>query len=138
MAEIYTSITINAAPEKVWAVLTRFDSYRSWNPFILTLTGEVKVGKRIKVEFEDMTFKPKVLIYDKNKAFQWKGRLILPRIFDGTHRFILTDNGDGTTTLEHSEIFKGILVPFLKKKLNTEFKPKFEAMNKALKEKAEK
>jgi uncharacterized protein YndB with AHSA1/START domain len=40
--EIKTEILINASPDKVWAILTDFDNYPSWNPFITSLKGEVK------------------------------------------------------------------------------------------------
>ena len=131
--EIKTSITINASPKMVWATLTNFQNYSSWNPFIKSLTGEVGVGNKIKVEFEEMTFKPKVLVFKKNQEFKWIGRLLFPGIFDGQHRFLIIDNHDGTCTFEHSEKFKGILVPLMKKKLNGEVKRNFEKMNKALK-----
>ena len=132
-AEIKTSIVINATPKKIWQVLTDFSAYPFWNPFIKSITGNVKMGEKIKVEFEKMTFKPKVLKYTKNQEFEWLGHLLFSGLFDGKHRFLLIDNGDGTTTFQHSESFKGILVPLFKKKLNTEFKPQFEEMNMALK-----
>lgn len=131
--DIKTSITINAKPEKVWEVLTNFSEYSNWNPFIRSIEGDVKVGEKVKVNFEKMTFKPKILKFTKNKELQWIGRLIMPGIFDGKHRFLLIDNQDGTTKVEHSEHFGGVLVPFLKKKLKTETKSDFEKMNLALK-----
>ena len=42
--EIKTEILINATPEKVWTILTNFDNYPNWNPFIKSIKGEVKVG----------------------------------------------------------------------------------------------
>ena len=136
-AEIKTSIIIKATPEQVWAELTDFAAYASWNPFLKEVSGEVAVGKKIKINADGMTFKPKVLVFDAHKELKWIGRLILPGIFDGTHRFVLIDNGDGTTTLEHSEDFSGILVPLFKKKLLKETKANFEAMNQKLKERVE-
>ena len=59
-------------------------------------------------------------------------------IFDGEHKFELTDNRDGTTTLVQSENFIGILVPLFKKTLDNNTRRGFEAMNKKLKEMAEK
>ena len=85
--EIKTSIIINANPEKIWTTLTNFENYSSWNPFIKSLSGEVSVGNKIKVEFEEMTFKPKVLVFTKNKEFKWVGHLLFPGVFDGKHHF---------------------------------------------------
>ncbi len=40
--EIKTEILISASPEKVWAILNDFGNYPNWNPFITSLTGDVK------------------------------------------------------------------------------------------------
>jgi hypothetical protein len=141
--EIKTEILINATPEKVWSILTNFEQYPNWNPFIKPITGEAKVGNKISVRIEPplskgMTFKPKILVYETNKQFRWIGHLLFPRLFDGEHIFELIDNQNGTTTFKQSEIFKGILVPFFKKKLDNNTKKGFEEMNVKLKELAEK
>lgn len=137
--ELTTKILINASPEKVWSVLTNFNAYPNWNPFITSITykEEVHVGNKIKAKIDGMTFKPKVLAFDINQEFRWIGHLFLTGLFDGEHRFQLIDNGDGTTTFIQSEIFKGILVPLFNKKLDTDTKNGFEAMNQKLKELAE-
>lgn len=138
--ELTTKILINASPEKVWSILTNLNAYPNWNPFITSITHkeEVKVGNKIKAKIDGMTFKPKVLVYDTNKEFCWMGHLFFTGLFDGQHRFQLIDNGDGTTTFIQREIFKGILVPLFNKKLDTDTKVGFEAMNQKLKELAEK
>ncbi|MBB5635261.1 hypothetical protein HDF26_004600 [Pedobacter cryoconitis] len=140
--EIKTEILINATPQKVWTVLVDFDNYPKWNPFIKMLKGDIKVGQQITVqiappEAKGMTFKPKVLAFDRNKEFKWIGRLLFPGIFDGEHKFELVDNGNGTTTFIQSEKFKGVLVTFLKKQLDNNTKRGFELMNEKVKEQAE-
>jgi hypothetical protein len=141
--EIKTEITINATPEKVWEILTDFNEYPNWNPFIKSIKGQVVVGKKITVRIEPpeakgMTFKPKILNFIKNRELSWLGHLLLPGIFDGKHKFELIDNGNGTTTFIQSERFIGILVPFFKKQLNNNTKNGFIKMNEKLKELAEK
>lgn len=141
--EIKTEITIDTTPERVWEVLTAFEKYPSWNPFIKSLEGEVKVGEKIVVRLEPpgakgMTFKPKVLAFDQNKTFKWMGHLFIPGLFDGEHRFELIDNGNGTTTFIQAEKFKGILVRMLSKMLDGSTLNGFRAMNEALKKEAEK
>lgn len=132
--EIFTSIQIEATPEVIWNVLMNTEKYPDWNPFIKWIKGDLKVGNSITVQIQDMKFKPKVLKLEPQKEFKWKGKLWIKGLFDGTHRFHLIEHGNGTTTLEHSEKFKGILVPLLSKKLDKETKPGFLAMNEALKE----
>jgi hypothetical protein len=137
--EVKTEILINATPEKVWEILTNFDNYPTWNPFIKSIEGEVKVGNKIKVSIQPpnskaMTFKPRVLAFETNKEFLWLGHLLFTGLFDGEHKFELIDNGNGTTTFKQSEKFKGIFVGLLNLE-NT--KKGFEAMNEKLKEMAE-
>ena len=140
--EISTEIRIHATPDKVWAILTNFENYPNWNPFIKSIKGEITVGKKIVARLEPpkargMTFHPKVLVFDKEKEFQWIGHLFIPGLFDGEHRFELIDNGDSTTTFRQSEKFKGILVPLFKKMLENNTKSGFILMNEKLKELAE-
>lgn len=140
--EIKTEIIIHATPEKIWSILTNFSDYPNWNPFIKSIQGEVKTGNRITARIEPpdaqgMTFKPKVLSFEKNKKFSWLGHLLFKGLFDGEHTFELFDNGNGTTTFVQSEKFGGILVPLFKKMLDNNTKSGFEAMNSKLKELAE-
>lgn len=80
-----------------------------------------------------MRFKPVIQSLVPPNELVWLGRLLLPGIFDGRHSFELKDNGDGTMTFKHSEQFNGILVPFMRKKLNREITAGFRQMNEALK-----
>ena len=140
--EINTEILINATHEKVWSILTNFDDYPKWNPFIKSINGDVKVGNKITARIEPpeakgMTFKPRILTFETNKELSWIGHLFFTGLFDGKHKFELIDNGNGTTTFKQSENFKGILLPLLKKQLDNNTKKGFEEMNKKLKELAE-
>lgn len=140
--EIKTQIRINASPEKVWQVLTDFENHSHWNPFVRSITGEVKKGNNIKVVLgpqgtKPMAFKPTVLEFDQDREFRWLGHVLFPGIFDGEHIFQLLANEDGSTTFIHSEKFQGILVGLMAQKLDTEIKAGFEDMNLALKEQVE-
>jgi hypothetical protein len=133
--EIKTEILINATPEKIWSILTNFDNYPNWNPFIKSIKGEVKIGNKITARIEPpeakaMTFKPKILTFEVNKELKWLGHLFFAGLFDGEHKFELIDNRNGTTTFIQSEKFKGILVPLFKKMLDNNTINGFNEMNK--------
>ncbi len=49
MQEIYTEIRINASPSIVWDIITDFDNYGKWNPFIKEISGIPKEGSEIHV-----------------------------------------------------------------------------------------
>lgn len=136
--QIKTSIIINASKEKIWKILTDFESYPEWNSFIKSVTGEVKVGNQIKIKLQGMTFKPNVLTFNENTELKWLGYLWFKGLFDGEHKFKLTDNGNGTTNFEQSENFSGILVKLFSKSLDKDTKNGFEQMNNELKLRAEK
>jgi hypothetical protein len=142
MYTLSTEIQINATPEKIWNVLTQFEQYPDWNPFIKSIQGIASEGKKIKARIEPpeasgMTFQPRVLAFKPHQEFRWLGHLLFPGLFDGEHFFLLKDNGNGTTTFVHGETFSGILVPLFKKMLDHNTKKGFEMMNNALKQKAE-
>lgn len=133
--EIKTEIIINAIPEKVWSILTNFENYPNWNPFIKSIKGEMIIGNKIIARIEPpqskgMTFKPKILTFKTNNELSWVGHFLFTGIFDGEHKFELIDNGNGTTIFRQSEKFKGILVPLFKKQLDNNTKKGFEEMTK--------
>lgn len=135
--EITTSIEINASVEVVWNVLTDFEKYPEWNPFIQSIKGDPIVGQKIHAKIDNMNFKPEVLVFDKNKEFKWIGKLFIKGLFDGEHRFLLIQNREGTTTLTQSEKFNGILVKLFSKMLNDKTVPGFNSLNEKLKERCE-
>ncbi len=139
---LHTEIEIDAGPEAVWHVLTDLDSYDEWNPFITSASGEATVGTRLVNRLSPpggkaMTFKPVVTAADAPHAFEWLGRLGMPGLFDGRHRFDLSPSVSGGTTLVHTEQFSGLLVRLFRRSLDTQTVAGFEAMNTALKARSE-
>ena len=142
MLLLRTEIDINASGERVWRVLTDFGAYGEWNPFITSISGEVRRGARLKVRVQPsggrgMTFRPTVLAADQNRELRWVGRLLFPGIFDGEHAFLITPLENGGVRLRQQETFRGLLVPLLRRLLDGQTRAGFEAMNRALKERAE-
>ena len=138
---IRSEIAIAATPERVWAVLMDFGSYPSWNPFIQSIAGDVRVGGSLVVRIvppggSGMTFKPIVTELREPAVLEWLGHLIVPGIFDGRHRFELTPQSDGTTSLRQSEEFRGVIVPLFASALENTHRG-FEAANAALKARCE-
>jgi hypothetical protein len=132
--EIKTEIIIHSTIEKVWTIITDFKAYPNWNPWILSLTGDVKVNNTITVKVPGMTFKPKVIAFENKKEIKWLGKLFFSGLFDGEHQLLLIDNNDGTITFKHNEKFNGILLGLL----NTDKTKKgFQNMNQKLKSLAE-
>ena len=136
------AIDINASGERVWRVLTDFSAYGEWNPFITSISGQVQQGARLKVRVQPpggrgMTFRPTVLAADPDRELRWVGRLLLPGIFEGEHAFLITPLENGRVRLRQQETFRGLLVPLLRRLLDGQTRAGFEAMNRALKDRAE-
>ncbi|MEO1058611.1 MAG: SRPBCC domain-containing protein [Actinomycetota bacterium] len=139
---IQTEITIDAPPDVVWRALTDLERYSEWNPFILSATGTVAVGERLVNRLQPpggraMTFKPTVTEVEPARTFEWLGRLLVPGVFDGRHRFELEPTPGGGTRMVHSEQFSGLLVRLLRSSLDTTTVAGFTAMNEALRDHVE-
>ena len=140
--EIATEIEMNATPERVWEVLTDFDNYPKWSPFITSISGEIKEGSTLVTQIippnrKLMKFSPVVLTFETNKELRWIGRAGIKGVFDGEHYFKIIEQENGSVKFEHGEIFSGILVGFMHK-LIADTKLGFEQMNEALKKECEK
>lgn len=140
MYRIESKIEINARIEKAWQVLMDFEAYPSWNPFIQEI--ERKKNRSLMVKLvqgnnKPMVFKPRIIQEKKEEIFSWQGKLFLKGLFDGHHSFKLQKIEANKTLFVHSEEFKGILVPLLKKSLQTNTTSAFNAMNKAIKKQCE-
>lgn len=137
---IDTEIIIAASPERVWAVLTDFAAYPQWNPFIESMEGMPEPGTRLTLRIRAgearHVFKPVVLQATACRRLRWLGRVGVPGLFDGEHDFELQAEQGGTRFLQ-SESFQGFLVPLLWRQVEPATRAGFEAMNRALKARAE-
>ncbi|MEU9006943.1 SRPBCC domain-containing protein, partial [Streptomyces sp. NPDC048551] len=80
--------------------------------------------------------RPTVLVVTPAVEFRWTGRFPLRGLFDAEHYFRLAEGPGRTTRLEHGERFRGLLVPFLGKRLEGTARD-FTAMNEALRTRVE-
>ncbi|MEM7368678.1 MAG: SRPBCC domain-containing protein [Bacteroidota bacterium] len=140
MKEIKTEIIIDASPELVWQVLTDFESYPDWNPFLVSIEGDKEVGGRLTNKMvsngKTNVFKPTILTWEENQHFEWLGSLPL-RLFTGRHYFILEAINAQQTKLIHGEKFGGLLRAMIMKQIGETTLQNFLAMNRALKQQVE-
>ena len=137
MLELRTDIEIDAPVERVWEVLTDFDRFPDWNPFIRRIHGKAQVGSRLDVFLgasgtRGMRFRPTVTKVVPNRELRWLGRLGLPRLFDGEHIFQIEPLGPTRARFIQRERFRGLLVPLMARSLNRDARRGFEEMNHAL------
>jgi hypothetical protein len=141
MREVRDEIEIDAPPDRVWAVLTDFDSYPEWNPFVKRISGRAETGAKLEVRVvppgkRGMGFKPTVTAAEPRRELAWLGRVLAPGIFDGDHHFELEELSGGRTRFVQREVFKGVLAPVLGGTLKNTLEG-FRQMNQALKRRVE-
>lgn len=140
-AVIETTIVIAAPPGHVWSVLTDFAAYPAWNPFIRSAAGAAAPGETLHLgmspDGREKLFRisPVVQAAVPGQELRWRGRMLLPGLFDAEHRFRLEPTSEGTR-LHHAERFAGLLVPFTAALLR-DTRRAFEAMNQALRQRCE-
>ncbi|MEI6557935.1 MAG: SRPBCC domain-containing protein [Rhodospirillaceae bacterium] len=142
MTQLDTSIDIAAPADRVWAVLTDFPAYPEWNPFITAITGVLKVGSVLIVQLAlpgkpALRFKPVLTVAARPRELRWAGHVMAPGLFDGEHGFEIERLESDRCRLRHVEQFSGVLMPLFIPALQEATRAGFEAMNQALKRRAE-
>jgi hypothetical protein len=141
MKKLEAEITIDAPPSVVWEILVDLDRYAEWNPFVVEAEGTVDVGSKLRLRLlppggRGTTFRPTVTIADPERDFEWLGHLGFAGVFDGRHHFHLEPLPNGTRFVQ-SEEFTGVMVPVFARSLDTNIRAGFEALNQAIKARAE-
>ena len=141
MKQIRTEIIINASKEKVWNILTDFENYKAWNPFIINSSGKAIEGSKLtntmKLDEKTQTFCPKIIKVEENKYFDWLGHLFFKGIFDGHHYFEIKELENNQVKLIQGENFSGIFSRLIMKSIGEKTMANFVKLNKALKNLAE-
>jgi len=139
---IETNIVIDSTPEKIWNVLTNFEEYELWNPFMTKVVGNARLGSKIEVNIKTISgknrsYSPIITKCETNKELRWKGKSFLPGVFDGERVFVLEKSVDDKVSFSHKEIFSGLGVRLVGNKLDESLRESFVTMNEALKVRAE-
>src|SRR5665647_1463588 len=114
-----THIEIEAPVERVWAILSDFEAYPTWNPFIRKISGALKVGATLDAELQPpgsraMRIRPVVQTVEPNRELSWLGRIFgIPHLFDGRHAFSIEPLSADSVRFVQQETFTGFLVPLV-------------------------
>jgi hypothetical protein len=141
MRSIYTEIGIAAPAARVWDILAAIDRWGEWNPFA-EASGRLGLGERLEVRLtppggSPMTFRPTVVKLEPGRELRWLGRLGFPGVFDGEHGFRVESEGAAACRLHQFETFRGVLAGAILWLAGESTRRGFEAMNRALKARAE-
>jgi hypothetical protein len=141
MRTIRTQIGIGAPAARAWNILAAVDKWPEWNPFA-RVRGRLQVGERLEVEIRPpgkspMTFRPTVVKLEPGRELRWLGHLGFRGIFDGEHGFRVVAEDAGRCRFEQFETFRGLLAVPILWMAEASTRSGFEAMNRALKARAE-
>jgi len=144
MQEIKTEIEISAPPSKVWGILMDINNWQEWSPIINASSGEASIGSKLSITMmgkeegkDGPKYKPVIEELNEPHYFRWRAHMLAGFIFTNDKIFELEETESGTR-LTHTETFTGLLVPIFCGQMDKGVPPMLNAMNKALKEIAEK
>lgn len=106
--EFKASTTINASPDKIWAILTDASAYPEWEPSVSRIEGRIAPGETLKVHSKlspGRTFPVKVKEFTPGQRMTWEGGMPLG-LFKGVRSFTLTPEGEAQH-FELREVFSG-------------------------------
>jgi hypothetical protein len=138
---IHTEIGILAPAQRVWDVFAATERWPEWNPFA-KVTGKFAPGERLTVVLTPpgkgaMTFRPRIVKLEPGRELRWLGHLGISGLFDGEHGFRVVGEDVGRCRFEQFETFTGLLVAPILWAAGAATQAGFEAMNRALKARAE-
>src|SRR6478609_4456039 len=115
MKEYKASTTINASPEKIWAILLDGSKYPEWDPFADKIEGRIAPGETIKAYTKlspGRAFPAKVTVFEPGRKMVWSGGMPLG-LFKGERTFTLAPYGKGEVDFTVKEAFSGHMVPVI-------------------------
>lgn len=139
MKQYHTHIEINAPVEKVWEVLTDFDSYPAWNPLVGSLKGQLTMGSSIATYIVPLqkTYHPRIVVLEPQHEITWLGVQGARFLMAGKHYYRLEKISETKTQLFHGERFTGLFAYFIPQDLLQKMKAAFIKHNQLLKQRIE-
>lgn len=134
--DLRTEALVPAPPERVWAVLTDFESFPDWNPLVLVARGTPELGARVQLHVPHLASPGKtvrmaarIIRFEPGRELAWVGGV--PGLFRGEHYWSLSPAAGGTR-LQHGERFGGIVPRIWGRRRIEGFRAAYMALNRAL------
>ncbi len=141
-ATIETEVRIAAPVSTVWAILTAFEDYRTWNRYMLRIDGAAAAGARIVVTTRDAGSEQEInqtisVESIEPYSMHWVGGTDDLARFRGDHFFELVPLDADNTIILHREYFTGTLAAAIMANFGSAIRRNFEVFNMSLKTRAE-
>lgn len=141
MRLLETEVQIDAPLQTVWSVLDEIETYPEWNPALPQLAGRTTVGQKVQgvlrqPNMPDREVGPTITRIVGARELRWL-TAAPGGVFSAEHIFILEPLENGGTRVKHNEVFDGPLSEERWPGINVNLRASYEAMNQALKLRAE-
>lgn len=136
--EYHASATIDASPERVWAILTDSSRYPEWDSGVISIDGTIAPGERIAIVSEvnpKRAFRAEVEELAAAERMVWGAGMPLG-LFRGERTFTLSRRTDGGTDFDMRERFSGPMLVLIKRSI-PDLGPSFRQFAAGLKAEAE-
>ncbi len=142
MQQIHSSIDIEAPASLVWAILTDFDAYKRWNPYLRAVLGKPTTGDTLSIALQGRTravtsISSLLTRVREPREMRWRQRLVAPGIYTTEHSLRIETLPAGGVRFHQTEQIKGLFASFLGRGSRRATEESFHAMSHALKTRAE-
>jgi hypothetical protein len=126
----------------VWAILSGFRTCGRWNSLIRGILGHPVSGRQVEIGIRSSSgresrSRPTVVVIGEAREMKCRERWRLPRLFSSERRFRIEPLPQGGVHFHHDERVPGIPVTLIGLRRRMRGKPGYDAMNNALKLRAE-
>jgi hypothetical protein len=111
------AVAVEAPREAIWTLLTQFDRYHEWNPYITQASGNATVGSSVELTFgtdggDAKRESAEVLIVHPQRKLEWRTRVVAPGVLDREQIFRVIPLEDGRWAVVQDVRFEGLFAPF--------------------------
>ena len=131
---------IKAPPEVVWSVITDFERYKEWNPFVVDCDAKLEPGApismRVRLGPREISQVETVSSVVEHKLYEYRMRPIKPFLHSCRQHLVKSDGIGGTTYRSHFEL-NGWLSGLTALSIGKHLRYGFESMTDAVQQRAE-
>ena len=131
---------IEASPEVVWSVITDFERYKEWNPFVIDCNAKLEPGApismRVRLGDREISQVETVSSVVEHMLFEYRMKPIRPFLHSCRQHHISSNGMGGTTYRSHFEL-NGWLSGLTALSVGKHLRHGFESMTDVVKQRAE-
>mgnify|MGYP001220154120 CR=1 FL=1 len=134
-------IGVQAPAETIWEILYDLESWGEWNPLYPEAHGAIRIGSQLDLALQlegeaRRRISPVVLEWVPNDQIHWRLKMMGGLVT--TTRFLELEQLDTASTIfSNGELIGGLMGPSVARRVGRKLYRGFQAMNEALKERAE-